>query len=59
MLFFFSGATKSVIHRAHGKPLSKRPRSERRSKTLPNNVFDMFGSAFKTSNSAPEHIVSL
>ena len=46
----------------YGKSLSKRPRSERRSKTLPNNVFDVFG-AFKTSSSTPsstpESVVSL
>ena len=58
--WFFLGVTRAVALRPRdgNRPLTKRARSERRSKTLPNNVFDMFGSAFKTSSPSPELVVS-
>lgn len=58
-MIVISGASRTVnFHTKEGnRPLTKRARSERRSKTLPNNVFDMFGSAFKMSSSTPEQIL--
>lgn len=49
---FSPGDTATILHTSVGS--SKRGKDKRRSKTLPNNVFDL--KLFKTSNSPPEQM---